>query len=389
MLTHDRPDAGPARARPRTYVVIGCGGFIGSHFLDRILGDRQVQVHGIDVSSQKIERHLHNPRFDFHATYLDQARGLDLVDKLLPEADALINLAAICNPSHYNTCPVNVIYSNFIDVYRLIELCARHDKWLVHFSTSEVYGRTLSSYVDGEDYRDARLFELSEDSTPLVMGPVSRQRWSYAAAKQLLERFIYGLHHERGLPFTLVRPFNFFGPRMDFIPGRDGDGIPRVLACFMTALLDDKPMQLVDGGRARRTIISIHDAIDALMLMLQRPERAQNQIFNVGSREFEVTIAELARLMRRIYAEVTGDPAYLRHPIVDVPASQFYGPGYEDCDRRMPNLDKTAARLGWSAKRSLDDTLRETMAYYHGLYGTSGVGVESSASPAWETAVRP
>ena len=98
---------------------------------------------------------------------------------------------------------------------------------------------------------------------------------------------------------------------MDFIPGRDGEGVPRVLACFMTALLDGQPMQLVDGGLARRTIVSIHDAIRAVVPMINNREQSVNQIFNVGNRHNEVTMKELAELMREAYAAITLDFSYI------------------------------------------------------------------------------
>ena len=257
-------------------------------------------------------------------------------------------------------------------------MCSELGKRLIHYSTSEVYGRTVASYLPDNDYSIPELYELEEDTTPLIMGPISNQRWSYACAKQLMERFIYANHKEHGLNFTIVRSFNCFGPRMDFIPGRDGEGLPRVLACFMAALLDGDPMKLVDDGTARRTIVSIHDATRALLLMLQRPENSANQIFNIGNRKNEVTIAELAQMMRRIYAKVTNDPSYESHPIEVISREQFYGEGYEDCDRRMPNLDKARKRLGWIPKVSLEDTLAETITYYYETYGKATNKLSSS-----------
>ena len=94
---------------------------------------------------------------------------------------------------------------------------------------------------------------------------------------------------------------------MDFIPGRDGEGVPRVLACFMTALLDGQPMQLVDGGEAYRTITYIDDAVDALEAMLEKPSKSKNQIFNIGNRvDGEIQMKDLAELMRQTYAAITG-----------------------------------------------------------------------------------
>ena len=353
----------------RKLILLGCGGFIGSHLLDRLLLDDRVRVVGWDTETAKIAGHLDDPKLTFIEGDLHDEAELARFAEEVRDADAVLNLAAICNPAQYNTEPLRVIGSNFIEAYRFVEICARAKTWLIHFSTSEVYGRTISSYLPDNDTGDPALFELDEDTTPLVMGPIANQRWSYACAKQLLERFIYAHHWENGLPFTIVRPLNFFGPRMDFIPGRDGEGIPRVLACFITALLDGTPMQLVDGGRAKRTIVSIHDAVRAILLMLDRPERARNQIFNIGNRDNEVTIAELAERMRGLYAEVTGEPAHRAHPIESVSAKAFYGAGYEDCDRRMPKLDKAKTLLGWTPVVPLDEILRETMRHYFELYG--------------------
>ena len=201
------------------------------------------------------------------------------------------------------------------------------------------------------------------------MGPTVNQRWTYAAAKALFERYIYANHTENGLPFTIVRPYNWFGPRMDYIPGRDGEGIPRVLACFMQALLDGKPMMLVDGGEAYRTITYIEDAVDALCRMLEVPDKAKNNFFNLGNRANEVTMRELAQLMRDVYAEITGDPAYKNHPIEVISGEKFYGPGYEDCDRRVPDVSRAERLLGWKAKVPLRETLFHTMSHFHELYG--------------------
>ena len=353
----------------RRFVILGCGGFIGSHLLDALLADPKNSVEGFDLDQRKIENYLSRPGFRFHRGSIHEAQQGGDLEKAIEAADVIINLAAICNPSEYNKRPLDVMRHNCLYAIPLLELCARLNKWIIHFSTSEVYGRTISSYVNGGDYPDVELFEQDEDKTPLVMGAIRNQRWSYASAKQLAERYIFALHEEQALPFTIVRPFNFFGPRMDYIPGRDGEGVPRVLACFMRALLDGTPIQLVDGGTARRTITSIHDAIDALKLMLERPSKAQNQIFNIGNRENEVSMSELAMSVREIAAQVKGDVGIREHPTEYVSSLDFYGPGYEDCDRRLPNISKAKELLGWVPKRSLDDTLRETIEYYFEHYG--------------------
>lgn len=349
--------------------ILGCGGFIGSHILESLLADETIVIDGWDPDTSRLGHLLGHPRLLYRQCLFGDAGTSNGTEAAIEAADIVVNLAALCNPAEYNNNPLVTIYKNFCDILPFVELCAKHDKWLLHFSTSEVYGRTIASYLRDNDYGDPDYFEFEEDTTPLIMGPIVNQRWTYASAKQLLERVIYAYHKENGLDFTIIRPFNFFGPRMDYIPGREGNGVPRVLACFMSALLDRTPMQLVDGGKARRSILSIHDAVAAFELMLDRPDKAKGQIFNIGSRENEVTIQELAHLMRAVYADVSGDPSYKEHPIVEVSSDEFYGEGYEDCDRRVPNLDKASQLLSWTPEWSIDAILRETITYYYDLYG--------------------
>jgi len=350
-------------------LLLGCGGFVGSHLTDRLLARGDYDIEGWDVATDKIEQHLDNPALRLHRSYVDHDTTYPELEPFIAECDAVISLAAVCTPAQYVSNPVHTIHSNFIHAYKLIELCAAHRKWLFHTSTCEVYGRTLSSYIPGDDYSDPDLYEQREDETPLVMGPTINHRWSYAAAKALFERYLLAHSEENGLPYTIVRPYNWFGPRMDFIPGRDGDGVPRVLACFMKALLDDQPMMLVDGGEAYRTITYIGDAVDALEAMLENPGKSKNQIFNVGNKAGEIKMKDLAELMRDTYAEITGDDKYRKHPIEVIAGEKFYGEGYEDCDRRVPSLAKAEKLLGWEAKTSLKETLRITMEHYHDRYG--------------------
>ncbi|MBW2395348.1 MAG: NAD-dependent epimerase/dehydratase family protein [Deltaproteobacteria bacterium] len=350
-------------------IILGCGGFVGSHLTDRMLASGEYHIEGWDISFDKISQHLDNPNLSSHQRYIDRDSTFEEIEPYVEGAHAVISLAAVCTPAQYVSSPVKTIRSNFIDAYALIDLCAKHRSWLVHTSTCEVYGRTLSSYVPTDNYDNPDLYEQREDETPLVVGPTKNHRWSYSTAKQLFERYIYAHNVENGMPFTIIRPYNWFGARMDFIPGRDGEGVPRVLACFMTALLDDQPLQLVDGGLAYRTITYIDDAVDALMLMLENPKGSQNQVFNVGNRGGEVTMKELALMMRELAAEITGKEKFRDHPIEEITGEKFYGEGYEDCDRRVPDVSKAESRLGWKAKTDLRETLRITMTHYFEQYG--------------------
>ena len=247
-----------------------------------------------------------------------------------------------------------VIRSNYDHPAALAEACAKSGSWLIHFSTSEVYGRTL------EDSG-----KLDEDSTGFVFGPVSSSRWSYATAKLLTERFIAGLE---GLKWTIVRPFNFVGPYMDFMPGVDGEGIPRVLANFSSALVRGEPLKLVNGGNARRTFTSVFDAIDFMFALFAVRENALSQIFNVGNPDNEVSVAELARHMRRIYAHLKGiSEESLPAPEV-VDGEAYYGKGYDDSLRRLPSVEKAARLLGFRAQVPLDVVLEESLNWFIGHY---------------------
>jgi UDP-apiose/xylose synthase len=283
-------------------------------------------------------------------------------------------LAAICNPSLYNTRPLEVIDVNSFGSLQLVALCAENGARLLYFSTSEVYGRTAGSLQGTSGERidaDPAQALLREDESPLILGPVSAQRWCYACAKQLMERTVFAFGKERGLNYTIVRPFNFIGPRMDFLPGIDGEGVPRVLACFLSALIAGTPLQLVDGGHNRRAFTYIGDAIDACIKILERPDAAKGQIFNIGNPANETTIADLAALMMRLWNELVPDGSDKASAVRTVTAADFYGQGYEDSDRRVPDIRKARAMLGWEPKTSLEAALRLTIPAYLDRYRTA------------------
>ncbi len=348
-------------------LLLGAGGFIGSHLAERLLADGGRDVVGVDLRPEKVRHLLPRPRFRYLEFDLaDEAR----LRPLVREAGVVVNLAAICNPARYNTTALATMESNFLAALPVVRLCREEGRRLVHFSTCEVYGRTLASYAPaGSPLHDAVSHVLlSEETTPLLLGPVHRERWCYAAAKQLLERWIRAEGRENGLRWTVIRPFNFIGPRMDFIPGVDGDGTPRVLACFMEALLRDRPLRLVDGGTARRTFVHIDDAVDAVARMLDRPAASEGRTFNVGNPANEVTIAALADAVTAAWVRRHGRP--WPHTHEHVTSLEFYGEGYEDSDRRVPDIALARELLGWEPRVPLADALDRTLAAYEEAYGS-------------------
>jgi len=368
-----RTDLDGGEILPMTICMIGAGGFIGSHLCEKLMSETDHTVFAIDVYSDKIQ-HLLEPglpwsgRIEFHRINIKHDSRLEGLIKM---ADLTINLAAICTPADYNTRPLDTIYSNFIDALPVARYCSENSKRLIHFSTCEVYGKTIGSFLpkDSPLRQDPAFYVLKEDASPCIFGPIEKQRWSYACAKQLIERVIYAEGAENGLEFTIVRPFNWIGPRMDFIPGVDGpsEGVPRVLACFSNGLLRGEPLKLVDGGQSQRTFLYIKDAIEAVLLMIENPSRANGHIFNVGNPNNEVTVKQLAEMMTEVYSKVSGQPP-LEVPTVDISSQEFYGEGYDDSDKRIPDMTIIKERLGWDPKTSLWDLLDYTLTYQHKTY---------------------
>ena len=335
-----------------TVAIVGCGGFIGSHLLDAVLERTRWRVFGVDLDFYRLQHRLNHERCEFLCADLADPAVVERIAKF----PLVVNLAAICTPSRYMGEACEVIRSNYDHPAALAVACAKSGSWLVHFSTSEIYGKTTPDSG-----------ELLEDETPAVFGPVTASRWSYATAKLLAERFIAGLP---GLRWTVVRPFNFVGPYMDFMPGVDGEGIPRVLANFSTALLRGVPLKLVNGGKAKRCFTSVHDAVDFLFALFDAgsdPERCDgvlSQAFNVGNAENEVSVAELAAKMRSIFAKVRGvDVSTLPEPQV-VSGEEYYGAGYDDSMRRLPSVEKAQRLLGFRATTPIDVCLRESLTWF-------------------------
>ena len=342
---------------------LGAGGFIGAHLTERLL-EAGHDVTAVDIHSDKLEDLLGHPRLAFHERSIAD-RSFDL-DAVVTDADVVIDLVAHANPGIYVRNPLDVFRLNFQENLRIAETCVHRGRRLIQFSSCEVYGKTPVAVLGDRlpDPDNPVYATFAEDSTDLIMGPVGRHRWIYACAKQLLERVLHAYGLEGRLNYTIVRPFNFIGPKIDYLPA-DTDGVPRVFSFFMEALLDGKPMRLVDGGRQRRCYTYIRDAVECVARIVENPGGAcDRQVFNVGSPRNETSIRELAFLMRDLYQEHFAPEGETQPTPVDVPAREFYGEGYEDSDRRIPDIRKAERLLGWHPRTTLAEMLVPTMEYY-------------------------
>jgi UDP-apiose/xylose synthase len=343
----------PGVSEPMRITILGAGGFIGSHMVEHLLALGGYEISGLDLSSEKLigigDRHL---RF-YEA---DVRRSPELVENLVRGADAVVDLIAYANPSMYVTEPLEVFELNFIQNLEIAKLCVAHRKRLIQYSSAEVYGKS----TEGTAYH--------EDLTDGVLGPVHKQRWIYATAKMLLERVLFAQGVAGQLEFTIIRPFNFIGSRIDYLVPANAIGGPRVFPHFMSALLTGGPLRLVDGGEVKRAFMHIEDANAGFQAILEHREESRNQIFNLGNPANNLTIRELSRLMLELYEELTGVPSVSQ--LVEISGEEFYGVGYEDSSRLPPDVSKLRA-LGWSPRHDIRSTLRDAMAYYlDGIHGS-------------------
>ena len=333
--------------------ILGGGGFLGSHLLAALLSRGDFQVEAVDTTFVKVA--TSHPQLVLTQGSIDEP---GLLAGVVARNQIVVSTTALCNPSLYNTQPAEVIHANFTHLVPLVELCVREQKRLIHFSTCEVYGKTLPAAG------------LNEDLSPFLLGPVAKERWSYACAKQLLERLLWAHGQHGDLNFTIVRPFNVIGPRMDFIPGIDGEGIPRVLACFMRALLFGEALPLVDGGRQRRSFIYVDDFTEAVLRVIEREAACRGQIINIGNPHNNTRIDELASRLSAVFA--SGKDVPVRR--VEVSAEEFYGAGYDDVVERIPDIDKARSLLNWEPQTSLEQMLAPIVDDYRARYQPQAAG---------------
>jgi nucleoside-diphosphate-sugar epimerase len=342
---------------------LGAGGFIGSHLTHRLLREG-CAVTAVDIDLDKVSDDIGSS--NLKAVRQDiREPGWDL-DRAVRDADLVIDLIAYANPGLYLRIPLEVFRLNFIENLKIAEACVRHKKRLIQFSTCEVYGRTAASLPNARlaDPEDPIHATFSEDTSEYILGPVSKHRWIYSSAKQLLERVLHAYGLEMGFNYTIIRPFNFIGPKIDFLPS-DGEGIPRVFSFFMDALLNGTPMQLVNGGSNRRCYTYIDDAVECCWRIVQNPGGVcDRQILNIGSPQNEISIRQMAETMREIYAAEFRQPGAPLSEIVSVTGEEFYGAGYDDSDRRIPDITKARTLLGWEPVWPVRDILETTMRYY-------------------------
>jgi UDP-4-amino-4-deoxy-L-arabinose formyltransferase/UDP-glucuronic acid dehydrogenase (UDP-4-keto-hexauronic acid decarboxylating) len=328
-------------------LILGVNGFIGNALVRRILNTRDWEVFGMDLHSNKLDESLHHPRFHFLEG--DIAINKEWIEYHIKKCDVVLPLVAIATPMAYVKKPLTVFELDFEENLRVVRQCVKYGTRIIFPSTSEVYGMCPDE-------------EFSEDDSTLVLGPIHKQRWIYACSKQLLDRVIWAYGQEGILEFTMIRPFNWIGPKLDDLDAAK-EGSSRVVTQFILNLLQKEPIRLVDGGYQKRCFTYVEDGIDALMTIIENPKgAADGQIFNLGNPANEASVKELAHMLRDLFQkhpDHQNDGAYSK--IVEIPHEAYYGRGYQDIVSRKPSIAKARQLLNWEPKTDLITSLKITL----------------------------
>jgi UDP-glucose 4-epimerase len=313
-------------------LVTGGAGYIGSNLVDRLMerGDDVCVIDNLTTGSiHNIAHHLGSTRFRLINDDIVDSQAMEAV---VAECDVIYHLAAVVGVKHIVNDPLRTILTNVRGTENVLLLAYRYWKRTVIASTSEIYGKSNGG-------------ALSEDSDR-TLGSTTINRWSYSASKAIDEHLVYAFH-QKGLPVSIVRYFNSFGPRVN------QDGYGSVIANFIRQALAGDPLTVHGDGRQTRCFTFVDDTVRGTMLAAERPE-AVGEAFNIG-RDAEITILELAHLIKRL----TGSSS----EIVTLPYLDYYGQSYEDTPRRRPDTRKARERLGFSADVTLEQGLERTIAW--------------------------
>ena len=320
------------------YFITGGAGFIGSQLSDRLIADGH-HVHVYDnLSTGRLDnvRHLSNhDRFEITVgDVLDVARMRDLVRN----ADRIVHLAAAVGVRLIMEKPVETITINVGGTEAILKLASERDIPVLIASTSEVYGKLMDTQ-DG-------LESLSEDSD-WRLGPTSKRRWAYACSKAMDEFLALAYAAEKQLPVICARFFNTVGPRQS---GEYGMVIPR----FVQRAMLDEPIVVYGDGSQTRCFNHVSDAVDGVVRLLDEP-KAYGEVFNVANTN-EISVTDLAGRIR----ELAGSSSELHY----VPFSEVFAHGFEDMQRRTPNLTKIRNLTGYDPKHTIDDIILSVIDYF-------------------------
>ena len=313
------------------YLITGGSGFIGSHLAESLIarGDEVVIIDNQSTGSITNLRNIDSKVKLIDGDILDKS----LLEKHVFESDYVVHLAAALGVLNIVNKPLQSLKINIQGTENVLEFADRFKKPVLIASTSEVYGKNDKVPLNEEDDR--------------IIGHPLKSRWSYSEAKAVDESLAYFYFLENKLPIRIVRFFNTVGPRQ---VGQYGMVVPR----FVTAALGNEPIQVYGGGDQIRCFCHVADAIRALLLVIDS-DKAIGQVFNVGNNQ-QISIMDLAKKV----IEITGSNSEIKK----IPYSEAYPEGFEDMQRRVPDISKIRNILGWSPEIGLDQIIRD-IANFH------------------------
>lgn len=313
-------------------MVTGGAGFIGSHLCRQLLNLGH-ELYVIDDLStgryENIASLVSNERFHF---IVDTILNKETVERLMLECELVYHLAASVGVKRIVERPVDTIETNVLGSHAVMSLAAKYHRKVILFSTSEVYGKNSQLPFDEE--------------ADCVYGPTTKSRWSYGCTKALDEFLGLAYHKEMGLPIVIVRVFNMIGPGQS---GQYGMVVPN----FVRQALRKQPITVFGDGTQTRCFTFVGDLVETLMRLQDMPE-ANGQIFNVGSTE-SISIHDLAKKVKAM--------THSASEIIFVPYDEAYEAGFEDMQKRKPNIDKVFKTVGYKPTTTLEEALTDIIDY--------------------------
>jgi UDP-glucose 4-epimerase len=309
-------------------LVTGGAGFIGSHLCERLVGAGHTVTALDNFSTGRISNvSTLQPSPNFS---LVEGDILDLVrlKKLVAETDYIFHLAAAVGVFNIVNNPLNSLLTNIRGTENVLEAASAKMKPVFLTSSSEVYGKNVSNSLKESDDR--------------ILGSPLTLRWSYSEAKAIDESLAYAYFIEKNLEVRIIRFFNTVGPRQ---LGAYGMVVPR----FISAALSNDPITIYGTGNQTRCFAHVYDVVDAILALAFTSE-AIGKLFNIGNNH-EISINDLAQ---KIIAETAS-----RSEIVYVPYIEAYGEGFEDMERRVPNIDLINQLVGWTPTRDLSTIIND------------------------------
>ncbi len=311
-------------------LITGGGGFIGSHLSDALLreGAQVTVIDNFSTGTQKNIAHIENDI----AIVAGDIRDITLIEGLTEKADLVLHMAAALGVNRILENPLESISTNITGSEVVLNAATKYNKRLIIASTSEIYGKNPAQPLSEGDDR--------------VVGAPQKIRWSYSDAKAIEEAMAFALHQQKDLPVTTVRLFNTVGPRQT---GQYGMVVPR----FVASALNNEPITIYGTGEQSRVFCHVYDAVRGILL-LAKSDSTIGDVYNLGGRG-EITINQLANQV----IGLTNSQSALSYLAYD----DAYPIGFEDMQRRVPNISKITSTIDWKPELTLTDIINDVANY--------------------------